>query len=166
MVRWVKRIAAIASSLFLFAFFFCGHPGIAIVGGMMNLIWALDEKLTPRIRRFLRPWVLVFNTAFSAYGVLADGLAILALFLVGSSLLSWNAGFFLERWGETSVTIRYQYLRRIGSLIGFGLFAGLSALVLEGHLMGSFLPAFLLMLAAGILWLQVISKALKSENPG
>jgi len=166
MVRWVKSLAAIANSIFLFAFSLYGHPGIPIVGGMINLIWAFDEKLSPGIRRFLRPWVFVINTAFSAYGVLAGALPILALFLVGSSLLSWNAGLFLERWGDAPRAVQNRYLRLVGSLIMFGLFAGLSALALQGRVTLRFFPALLLTLAAGILWLRVISEALKSKKSG
>jgi len=166
MVRWVKRLAAIANSIFLFAFSFYGHPGVAIIGGIINLVWAFDEKLAPRIRRLLRSWALMVNTAFLAYGVLSGGSSMLALFLAGGSLLAWNAGLFLERWRDPPVFIQYQYLRRIGVLSASGLLAGISAVALQGHLTLSFLSAFLLMLAAGFLWLRIISGVLKDRNLG
>jgi hypothetical protein len=166
MVRWVKSFAAIASSIFLFAFFLYGHPGIAIVGGMINLVWAFDHKLAPRIRHFLRPWVLVINTAFSAYGVLAGGLSILALFLAGSSLPSWNAGLFLERWRDAPATVQYHYLRRVGTLTALGFLAGFSAVTLQGHFTLLFLPVLFLMLVAGFLWMRMVSRALKDRTPG
>jgi hypothetical protein len=168
MVRWVKRLASIANSIFLFAFFLYGHPGIAIIGGIINLVWTFDEKLASRIRRLLRSWALMVNTAFLAYGVLRGGPSILALFLAGSSLLAWNAGLFLERWNlsDPPLIIQYQYLRRIGILSALGLLAGFSALALRGRLTLLFLPALLLMLAAGILWLRIISEALKNRNHG
>ncbi|MGQ9648249.1 MAG: hypothetical protein ACUVWO_17110 [Thermodesulfobacteriota bacterium] len=166
MVRWVKRLAAIASSIFLFAFSLYGHPGIAIIGGIINLVWVFDEKLAPRMRRHLRSWALMVNTAFLAYGSLGGGPSMLALFLAASSLLAWNAGLFLERWSNPPASIQYQYLRRIGTLSALGLLAGISAVALQGHLTLSFLSAFLLMLAAGILWLRIISEALKNRNDG
>jgi hypothetical protein len=166
MVRWVKRLSAIASSVFLFAFSLYGHPVIAVVGGIINLVWAFDEKLAPRIRRLLRSWPLMVNTAFLAYGALSGAPSMLALFLAGCSLLTWNAGLFLERWGDPPVSIQYQYLRRIATLSALGLPAGISAVALQGHFTLSFLSAFLLMLAAGILWLRIISEALKNRNPG
>jgi hypothetical protein len=166
MVRWVKRFAAIANIIFLFGFSLYGHPRTAIIGGIINLVWAFDEKLAPRIRRLLRSWALMVNTAFLAYGVLGGGSSILALFLAGSSLLTWNAGLFLERWSDPPVMIQYQYLRRIGTLSAFGLSAGISVVALQGHLTLSFLSAFLLMLAAGILWLRTISEPLKSRDHG
>jgi len=166
MVRWVKRLSAIANIIFLFAFSLHGHPGIAIMGGIINLVWAFDEKLSPRIRRLLRSWALMVNTALLAYGVLNGGPSILALLLAGSSLLAWNAGLFLERWRDPPVMIQYQYLRRIGTLFALGLLAGISAVALQGHLTLAFLSAFLLMVVAGILWLQIISNALKSKGSG
>ncbi len=166
MVRWVKRLAAIASSILLSAFSLYGHPGIAIIGGIINLVWAFDEKLGPRIRRLLRSWPLMVNTAFSAYGVLSGAPSMLALFLAGSSIVAWNAGLFLERWGDPPVMIQYQYLRRIRTLSALGLLAGISAVALQGHLTVSFLSAFLLMLTAGIIWLRIISEALRNRNHG
>jgi hypothetical protein len=165
MVRWVKRLAAIANSILLFAFSLYGHP-IAIIGGIINLVWAFDEKLAPRIRRLLRSWALMVNTAFLAYGVLSGGPPMLALFLAGSSLLAWNTGLFRERWSDPPAMIQYQYLRRIGILSALGLLAGISAVAFQGHLTLSFLSAFLLMLAAGFLWLRIISEALKNRNHG
>lgn len=166
MVRWVKRLATIASSIFLFAFSLYGHPGIAIIGGIINLVWAFDEKWGPRICRLLRSWVLMVNTVFLAYGVLSGVPSMLALFLAGSSLVAWNAGLFLERWSDPPVVIQYQYLRRIGTLSVMGLLAGISAVALQGYLTLSFLSAFLLMLAAGIVWLRIISEALKNRHLG
>ena len=166
MVRWVKRLATIGNSIFLFVFFFLGHPGIAIIGGIINLVWTLDEKLPPRIRRLLRSWALVVNTAFLAYGVLGGGPSILALFLAGSSLLAWNAGLFLERWSDAPLTIQYQYLRRVGTLTALGLMAGFSAVTLQGRFALVFFPVFFLMLAVGFLWLRIIAEALRNRNPG
>lgn len=166
MVRWVKRLATIGSIIFLFAFSFYGHPGIAIIGGVINLVWAFDEKLIPRFRHLLRSWTLMVNTALLAYGILAGVPTLLVLFLAGSSLLAWNSGLFLERWNDPPVIIQYQYLRRTGTLSALGLLAGISAVALQGHLTLSFLSAFLLMLTAGILWLRIISEALKNRNHG
>lgn len=164
MVYWVKRLASIVSSIFLFAFSLYGHPIIAIIGGIINVIWAFDEKLTPRIRHLLRSSTLMVNTAFLAYGVLVGVPSFLVLFLAESSLFAWNAGHFLERWKDPPVMIQHQYLGRIGTLSTLGLLAGISALALQGYLTLSFLPAFLLMLTAGILWLRIISDALKNRN--
>jgi hypothetical protein len=166
MVRWIKRLPIVGNIIFLVALFYHGHTGVAIIGGLLNLAWALDEWFPSQIRRFFRPWALVINTAFSAYGVLSGKPSILALFLAGSSLLAWNAGLFLERWSDAPVIIQYRCLRRIGTLSALGLLAGFSAVVLQGRLTLFFLPALLLMLAAGILWLRIISKALTNRNHG
>ncbi len=166
MVRWVKRFAAIANIIFFSAFSLYGHPGIAVIGGIINLAWAFDEKWSPRIRRLLRSSALIINTALLAYGILRGGSSILALFLAASSLLAWNAGLFLERWSDPPLNIQYQYLRQIGTLLAFGLLAGMSAVALQGSVTFSFLPAFLLMLTTGILWLRGISEALKKRDSG
>ena len=166
MVRWVKRLAAVGNGILIFALFYHGHTRVAIIGGLLNLAWAGDEWFPSDIRRFLWPWALVINTAFLAYGVLKGRPSMLALFLAGSSLLAWNAGLFLERWRDASVTIQYQYLRRVGILTAFGLLAGFSALTLQGWLALLFLPVFFLMLAAGFLWLRIISEALRNRNHG
>jgi len=166
MVRWIKRLAAVGNSILMFALFYHGHTEVAIIGGLLNLAWALDEWFPSHIRHFLRPWALVINTAFLVYGVLNGRPSILALFLVGSSLLAWNAGLFLERWSDPPVAIQYQYLRRIGILSALGLLAGFSAVILQGRFALLFLPVFFLMLAAGFLWLRLISRTLKDGNPG
>jgi hypothetical protein len=167
MVRWVKRLAAVGNIIFLVALFYHhGHTGAAIIGGLLNLAWALDEWFPSQIRRFFRPWALVINPAFLAYGVLSGGPSILALLLAGSSLLAWNAGLFLERWGDAPVTIQYQYLRQIGALVALGLLAGFSAVILQGRFALLFLPVFFLMLVAGFLWLRIVSRALKDRTAG
>jgi hypothetical protein len=166
MVRWVKRLAAVGNSISMFALFYHGHTGVAIIGGLLNLAWAVDEWFPSDIRRFLRPWALVINTAFLAYGALNGRPSMLALFLAGSSLLAWNAGLFLERWSDAPQAVQYRYLRQVGTVVALGLLAGVSALALQGRLALGFFPLFLLMLAVGLLWLRIISKALKNRNPG
>jgi len=166
MVRWVKRLAAVGDSIFVFALFYQGHTGVAIIGGLLNLAWAVDEWLPSDIRRFLRSSAIMINTAFLAYGAFTGRPSTLGLFLAGSSLVAWNAGLFLERWGDAPLTIQYQYLRRVGTLIALGLLAGFSAVTLQGRIALVFLPVFFLMLAAGFLWLRIISKALKNRTPG
>jgi hypothetical protein len=165
MVRWVKRLAAVSNSILMFALFYHGHTRVAIIGGLLNLAWVVDEWFPSDIRRFLGPWALVINTAFLAYGILSGGPSVLALFLAGSSLLAWNTGLFLERWSDGPLTIQYQYLRRVGTLIALGLLAGFSAVTLHGRFALAFLPVFFLMLAAGFLWLRIVSMALKDEIP-
>jgi hypothetical protein len=164
MVRLVKRLAAVGTSIFMFALFYHGYTGVAIIGGLLNFAWAIDEWLGFDIRRFLRSWALVINTAFLVYGVLNGRPSMLALFLAGSSLLAWNAGLFLERWTDGPLTIQYQYLRRVGILTALGLLAGFSAVTLQGRFTLFFLPVLLLMLAAGFLWLRLISRALREER--
>jgi hypothetical protein len=166
MVHWVKRLAAVGNSILMFALFFHGHIGVAIIGGLLNLAWALDEWFPSQVRRFFRPWVLVINTAFLVYGVLNGRPSILALFLAGSSLLSWNVGLFLERWSDAPLTIQYQYIRRVGTLTVLGLLAGVSAVTSQGNFALFFLPVLFLMLVAGFLWLRLISRTLKDGNPG
>jgi hypothetical protein len=164
MVRWVKRFATIGSSILWFAFILDGLPEIAVIGGIINLAWTFDERWSPRARGLLRPWALIINTALLAFGIFGGGPLILALFLAASSLLAWNAGLFLERWSSPPVIVEYQYLRRIGTLLASGWLAGMSAAALQGHLTFSFLPAFLLTLGIGVLWLRIISQALKNKE--
>jgi hypothetical protein len=164
MVRWVKRLAAVGNGILIFALFYHGHTRVAIIGGLLNLAWAVDEWFPSDIRRFLRPWALVINTAFLAYGALNGRPSMLALFLAGNSLLAWNAGLFVERWSDAPLTIQYQYLRRVGTLTVLGLLAGFSAVTLQGRFALAFLLVFFLMLATGFLWLRIISKASRRGN--
>jgi hypothetical protein len=165
MVCWIKRFAAVSNIILLFGLFYHAHMGVAIVGGLLNLAWALEEWLSPRINRFLRSWGLVINTAFLAYGILSGGPSILAMLLAGSSLLAWNAGLFLGRWGDAPTTTQYRYLRRVGTLTALGLLAAFFAVRLQGCFALPFLPVFLLTLVAGALWLGIISKALNNRTP-
>jgi len=161
---WGKRIVTVGNSILRFALFYHGYTKLAFIGGLLTLAWALDEWFPSHMRHFFRPWALVINTAFLAYGVLSGGPSILALFLAGSSFLAWNAGLFLERWTDGPLTIQYQYLRRVGILTALGLLAGFSAVTLQGRFTLFFLPVLLLILAAGFLWLRLISRALREER--
>jgi hypothetical protein len=166
MVRWIKRLAALGNGILIFALFYHGHTEVALFGGFLNLIWVLDEKLPHWVRGLFRSSALGTNTVLSAYAALT-GLSLgLALLIAGNSLLVWNAGLFLKRWGNAPRVVQYQYLRRVGTLIAFGLLAGLLALALQGHFTLLFLPILLLMLSTGILWLRIISQALKNRKPG
>lgn len=164
MVRWVKRLAAVGNGILVLGLLFPMSVGIATVGCLLNLLWTGDEWFPWQVSRFFRRWALLINTGFLVYGVLGGGLSILGLFSTGSSLLAWNAGLFLERWGDGPLPIQYQYLRRVGTLVALGLLAGFSALSFQGSLVLSFSSGFLLMLIAGFLCLHMISRALRKES--
>ena len=165
MILWVKRSVAVWSGIFLVAFLY-GHTEVAIIGGILNLAWVVDEKLRPTLRELIRPSMLIINTALSAYFVLKGEPPLLAVLIAGSSLLSWNAGLFLRRWRGAPLAVQYRYLKHLGAIIAVGLGAGLSALVLQGRFSLRFFWAFLLMFIGGFLWLWIISKASRKESAG
>lgn len=135
-----------------------GRVWVALLGGIINLTWALSEKLPLRAQCLLPPWVLIANTIFSAYGVLSGGPATLALVAAGGSLISWNAGLLARRWPNAPPDIQFCYIRHLGRTVALGLGAGLSALALQGHFSLKFLPAFFLLLIGGVLFLRLISR--------
>ena len=163
MILWVKRGAAVCSGIFLVAFLY-GHTEVAMIGGILNLAWVVDEKLRPTLREFIRPSMLIINTALSAYFVLKGEPPMLAILIAGTSLLSWNAGLFLRRWRGAPLAVQYRYLKHLGAIVAMGLGAGLSALVLQGRFSLRFFWVFLLMFIGSILWLRMISKASRKEN--
>ena len=165
MILWVKRGAAVWSGIFLVAFLY-GHTEVAMIGGILNLAWVVDEKLRPTLREFIRPSMLIINTALSAYFVLKGEPPMLAILIAGTSLLSWNAGLFLRRWRGAPLAVQYRYLKHLGAVVGLGLGAGLSSLALQGCFTLNFFPVFLLMLGAGVLWMVIISKASRRKGAG
>ena len=163
MILWIKRGASVWSGILLVALLY-KHPGLALAGGILNLAWVMDEKVSPALCRLVGPSVLVINTVLSAYGVLSGAPAILAVLVAATSLLSWNTGLFLQRWEDAPSTIQRRYLRRLGFIVAIGLGTGLSALALQGRLSLQFFPALLLMLIAGFLLLRLISQEPKKRN--
>ena len=163
MILWVKRGAAVWSGIFLVAFLY-GHTEVAIIGGILNLAWVVDEKLRPTLSKFIRPSIFVVNTVLSAYVVLKGEPPLLAVLVIGASLLSWNAGLFLRRWKDAPMIVQYRYLKHLGAIVAMGLGAGFSALLLQGRFSLRFFWVFLLMFIGSILWLRMISKASRKEN--
>ena len=164
-VLWVKRVAAFSTGALLSALLFArGNAFLAVFVGCVNLAWAVADLLPHGVRRLLQPFTLAIDTAAFTYHVLGGGNAAWALFGAGGSLLSWSAGGFLERWSDASLLVQNRYLKRIGGILALGLWAGLSALALQGRLHLSFPVALLLMLVAGVLWLRTISRTLREGN--
>ena len=158
MILWGKRAATVLSGIFLMALLFpTGSRWAGVAGGILNLTWALAEKLPLRGQRLLSPWVLIINTILLIYGVFSGGPAAFALLAAGGSLISWNAGLFARRWPGAPPDIHYRYIRHLGGTIALGLGAGLSALALQGHFSLGFLPAFSLVLIGSALFLRLIS---------
>jgi hypothetical protein len=124
----------------------------------------MDEKLSPALWRLGGASVLVINTVLSAYGVLSGAPAILAVLVAATSLLTWNTGLFLQRWGDAPLAVQHRYLKQLGFIVVIGVGAGLSALALQGRLSLQFFPALLLMLIAGFLLLRLISQESKKRN--
>ena len=165
MIRWIKRATAVWSGLFLVALFY-SHTEVAIIGGILNLAWVLDEKFPPILSRFVGPSILVINTVLSAYGAVKGAPAILVMLVVAGSLFSWNAELFLNRWGDAPLTVQRRYLQRVCAIVALGLGTGLSALALQGSFSLHFLSAFLVMLTAGVLWLRIVSETSKKDRAG
>jgi hypothetical protein len=165
MILWVKRLTALLNGAFLFVLLLSrGHTEAATVGVIINLAWALSERSPSSIGRLFHSPVFVANTTLSAYGLLSGGHPVLAVVVASGSLLSWNTGLFLKRWPDAPLAVQYRYLRRIGAVVALGMGAGLSAWSLQGYVGIPFYLALLLMLNAGILWLRLVSKALKGER--
>ena len=163
MILWGKRAAAVLNGIFLAALLFpVGSFWEGAAGGILNLALAMSEKFPPFLRRFLSSLVLATNTVLLAYGVIAGGSAVWAMLAAGGSLFSWNAGFFLHRWPRAFLPVQYRYLRRIGGILALGVGAGLYALTLQGQFSLPFLGAFLLMSAAGVFCLRLMSRASKN----
>ena len=167
MILWSQRAAAALSGIFLMALLFpIGGQWEGSAGATVNLAFVLAEKFPSSLRRFLPPFVLAFNTVFSAYGVLAGGPVLWAVLAACSSLFSWNASLFLHRWPFAPLPVRRRYLWRIGGLLMLGLGAGISALALQGRISCPFAGVLLFALVAGALYLYMVGgapgKAVKS----
>jgi hypothetical protein len=135
----------------------CHWGGVA--GVSLNLALAMAGEFPSSFRRFLPSFVLVTNTMLSAYGVLAGGSAVWAVPIAVSSLFSWNAEWFGQRWGNAPRPVQSRYLRRVGSLAAMGLGAGLSVEACQGNFSIPFSLALLSMLAGGVLLLRLMSQA-------
>jgi hypothetical protein len=165
MILWSKRAATALSGIFLMSLLFsCGNQWAGVAGGILNLALAMADKSPSSFRRLFPPLLLVFNTLLSAYGVLAGGRATWAVLAAGASLFSWNAGIFLLRWPQAPAQVQYFYFRRIGGALTSGLLAGLSALALQGHFSLGFFPAFSFSLIGGVLFVRVISGAVRNPK--
>lgn len=162
MILWVKRGAAISSSILLTVALY-KHPVLAIAGATLNLAWVVNWKMPPALCQLVGPFVLVINTVLSAYGILMGAPAVFALLAGATSLLSWNMGLFLQRWENAPSAVRYLYLKQLGVTVLIGLGAGLSALTLQGRVALPLVSTFL-MLGAGFLWLRMISKISRKER--
>jgi hypothetical protein len=136
-----------------------GHLGVVVVGGIVNLAWAMAERLPPPVQRLLAPCVLIVNTIASTYAVLCEGSVTLAILVSGASLASWNAGLFGQRCPSAPLSTQYHYLGRVGGMFTLGTGMGMSALALQGHFSLPFGLAFFIMLAADFLCLRLISQA-------
>ncbi len=160
MILWIKRGTAVLSGILLAAILY-EHPGLAVISGILNLAWILEGKMPPAIRRLVGPSILVINTFLSAYAALKGVPAALAMLAAIASLLSWNTGLFLQRWGKAPSAVQHRYLRRLISIILIGLGKGFSALALHGGLTLQLFPTLFLMLMGGFLLLRLISEEKK-----
>ena len=163
MILWVKRAAAISSGILL-AVVLYEHPALAVAGAILNLACVVDGRLPSVFGRLVGPSILVVNTAMSASAVLGGAPAILAMLTAATSLLTWNTGLFLQRWGDAPLAVQYQFLKQLGFIVVIGVGAGLSALILHGRLSLQFFPALLLMWIGGFLLLRAISQGSKKKN--
>ena len=165
MILWVRRGSALANSALFFALFFSqGHPRVALLAAVLNLGWAISDRMPPSLGQFLRSTGLVVNTGLSAYGILAGAPAGYAVLVAVVSLVSWNTSLFLERWPDAPRAVQYLYLRRLGGLVALGMGAGLSALALQGSYSLPFPLALLVVVISGLLWLRLISGAIEKER--
>ena len=112
MILWVKRAAAISSGILL-AVVLYEHPALAVAGAILNLACVVDGRLPSVFGRLVGPSILVVNTAMSASAVLGGAPAILAMLTAATSLLTWNTGLFLQRWGDAPLAVQYQFLKQL-----------------------------------------------------
>jgi hypothetical protein len=160
MVLWVKRCGALSGNLLLMVVIYrYGHAEAAAILFILTMAWVTTEWLAPPMYSFLHSLLFVANAWFSAYAVLSGASVELALLVVACSLLWWNAGLFLRRWGEPPLKVQFRYLRRVGSTLVLGLGIALFALRFQGHISVDFPLALLLMVVAGGLCLRIISLA-------
>jgi hypothetical protein len=160
MILWLRRGTALGTFMLWAALSFAGgHLGMVVVGGGVNLAWAIAEKFPSSLQRLLAPCVLIVNTIACTYVVLCGGSVTLAILVSGGSLVSWNAGLFWQRCPSAPLSAQYRYLGRVGGMFTLGTGMGMSALALQGHFEPPFGLAFFIMLAAGFLCLRLISQA-------
>jgi hypothetical protein len=164
MIFWLKRAAAFLSGLFIFLLLYPEFIELAVLGGVINMVWAADDKLPRSCRPFFHPVLLVFNTVCSAFVVLKGGSTWWAMGLAGSSLIAWNIGIFRQSSRDTTLTLQHRYLRHLGYRLGLGSAAGFSALALQGRFSSSFSLTFFLMLASGFLFLRLLSGSMKKQQ--
>lgn len=162
-ILWIKRGAAVSNGILWVAFFY-NEAGLAMVGMILSLLWIADDMFRPNLREFIRPSMLAVHTALSAYGVLKGAPPVLAVFIVSSSLLSWNAGLFLSRWKDVPLTAQSQYLKHLGVVMAVGIGLGFSAVTLRGVFSLSFFWTWLLIVYGSFLWLRIVAKAARKES--
>jgi hypothetical protein len=160
MVRRMKCGISLLSAFFLFFLLAStGRSGLGVVAGAINLCWALTERGSVTLRRFLPHLFLVVNTLFAAYGSLQGAEPALALGLVGTSLLAWNGALFLARWNNPPPEIETRYIQRLTWPLGVGIgMAGL-ALDFQGAIDFPFPLAFASLILSGALWMRLWAQA-------
>ena len=164
MIFWLKRAAAFLSGLFLFLLLYPELIALAVLGGVVNMVWAMDNKLPRSCRPFYNSGSLIFNTACLVFSVLKAGSAWWAMSLIITSLTAWNIGLFRQRNQDASLNMQHQYLRLLGYRLGLGSAAGFSALALQSRFAVAFPLTFFLMLAGGFLFLRLLSGSMKKQQ--
>lgn len=163
MIIWIRRLTIILTGiLFLVLFWPAGKTWAGISGLILNLF-----LLIPWGTFFLQVMpslILVLNTGLLTYGIFCDGNLIWALWAAVISLFSWNSSLFLCRWPQAPLAVQKQYLMRMGIILVVGLSISLSIIFAQGKLALSFLPAFFLMLAAGVSLLKLLGGAQGKPN--
>lgn len=159
MILWVKRAAALLNIMSLTALFSAsGELGATAMGGIVNLAWAMSEKIPFSIKRSLSAGVLIINTGLAVYGVLKGGPAIWAVLASAGSLLSWNAGLFWQRWIDPVNSLQIRYLKRIAGVTALGVGTGLSALAFQRDFSLPLVWVYLAMFIGGVLLLRLLSR--------
>jgi len=162
-IRWVRLASACATSLSLVVLLSeAGFGWVGVIAAAGNLLSAGSVKLPSRTRRYLPHMLLVATTVASARGALAGGPAVPAVVVAVGSLLSWNAGLFLERWQHMPpLPVERRYLRRAGGTAALGLGGGLSAVTLQGQLSLPFPFLLVAMIGTGLLIIRLFSQTLR-----
>jgi hypothetical protein len=166
MILWLKRGTAVSSFIFFMPLAIGSDTlWVTILSALINLSWAISERFPTVVQCRLAPCLLMVNAFVSTHAVLHGGPAVWAILVSGTSLISWNAGLFCQRWFNAPFLTQYRYLRRIGGIFVTGTIMGMSALALQGHFTLPFCFAFALALGAGFCYLRLISAvSLREES--
>lgn len=163
MIIWIRRLTIILTGiLFLALFLPAGKAWAGIIGLILNLVLLIPWR--GFFLQVMPSFILILNTGLLIYGIFCEGNLVWALLAAIISLFAWNTCLFLSRWPQAPPEVQKQYLRRIGILLILGVGVSLSNIFAQGKLVLAFLPAFFLMLVAGVSLIKLLGEARAKRN--